>query len=403
MNGLLRGVLFVLIVLGLGCVPHARPQGGATGALIVEGIQNIQPAVAGLPVQTFVVRAQPVPFAPFPAIGSEVPSWDLTVNYVTISSCEDYPQPCTQFLGVFKPAVLQMKPGEKQLWRVVNSTPHIPLDLELLYDGALQTLQLVAVDGVPVNAHDDGPGGRTIAQTEIIVPPAGSAEFIVKGPSASVQNAVFKTLRFPTGPTGDNHPERPLITIQPSPDAPASAVRIPRVSNLQDLQGFDLADAKPRKTRNLYFSEVLQDPNNPLGPTNFYLTEGTCFGGNCTGATPTLFSPNNPPALVTTQGSVEDWTIQNSATEDHAFHIHNLHFLVVAVNGVPLPKDQQSVQDVVLLPFWDGVSTYPSVTVRLDFRGADVGDVLYECTFLTHADFGMRASIRVLPNPSNAE
>ena len=157
------------------------------------------------------------------------------------------------------------------------------------------------------------------------------------------------------------------------------------------------------KTRNLYFSEVLQDPNNPLGPTNFYLTEGICSSGICTGATPTFFSPNNPPALVTTQGSVEDWTIQNTATEDHAFHIHNLHFLVVAVDGVPLPEDQQSYQDVVLLPFWDGVSAYHNVTVRLDFRGADVGDLLYKCTFLTHADFGMRAFIRVLPNPSNAQ
>ena len=301
-----------------------------------------------------------------------------------------------------------MKPGEKQLWRVVNSTPHIPLDLQLLYDGALQQMQLVAVDGVPVNAHDGAPGGRTVAQTDIILPPAGTAEFIVKGPSASVQNAFLQTLRFPTGPNGDNHPQRPLFNIQPSPEAPAAAVRIPGASNLQDLQGFtDRADAKPTKTRNLYFSEVLQDPNNPLGPTNFYLTEGTCssVGGivTCTGATPTLFSPNNPPALVTTQGSVEDWTIQNTASEDHAFHIHNLHFLVVAVDGVPLPKEQQPNQDVVLVPFWDGVSAYPSVTVRLDFRGADVGDLLYECTFLTHADFGMRAFIRVLPNPSNAQ
>lgn len=170
-------------------------------------------------------------------------------------------------------------------------------------------------------------------------------------------------------------------------------------SNLQDL---DLADAKPTKNRNLYFSEVLQDPNNPLGPTNFYLTEGSCSsaGGivTCTGPTPTLFSPNNPPALVTTQRSVEDWTIQNTAMENHAFHIHNLHFRVVAFNGVPLPEDQQSYQDVYMLPFWDGVSAFPSVTVRLDFRGADVGDVLYECTFLTHADFGMRAFIRVLPD-----
>jgi len=133
----------------------------------------------------------------------------------------------------------------------------------------------------------------------------------------------------------------------------------------------------------------LQHPNNPLGPTNFFLTPQ--------GATPTLFTIDNPPATVTRQGSVEDWTIQNQAMEDHAFHLHNLHFLLLAKNGVPVPRDQQQYRDVVDLPFWDGVSAYPNVTVRMDFRGADVGDLIYECDYLFHADFGMRAIARVLP------
>lgn len=146
---------------------------------------------------------------------------------------------------------------------------------------------------------------------------------------------------------------------------------------------------KPRATRNLYFSEVLQDPNNPLGPTNFFLTP--------VGGTETVFTIENPPAIVTTQGSVEDWTIENHAMEDHAFHIHNLHFLLLAINGVPVPRDQQQYLDVVDLPFWDGVSAYPNVTVRMDFRGADIGDLIYECNYLFHSDFGMRGIIRVLP------
>src|SRR6185295_754359 len=35
-------------------------QGGATGAIIVEGIENIQPAVAGLPQRVLVLRDQPL-------------------------------------------------------------------------------------------------------------------------------------------------------------------------------------------------------------------------------------------------------------------------------------------------------------------------------------------------------
>jgi FtsP/CotA-like multicopper oxidase with cupredoxin domain len=366
-------------------------QGGASGAIIVEGIQNIQPAVAGLPEQTLIVRDQPVPGGPFPLIGSEVPSWDITVNYVTISSCQD-PQPCTphQFVGDFKPAVMQMKPGERQFWRVVDATNHIPLNLQLLYDGVPQELQIVALDGVPVNSDAGTEEGRPFTRTDILLEPSARAEFIIKGPSASVKNAVLQTLRVSTGPGGDNHPERPLFTIQSSPDAPEPPLRIPGVSELPDPRTFgDLADATPTKTRKLYLSEVLQDSNNPLGPTNFFLTAD--------GTTPTLFTPEVPPAIVTRQGSVEDWTIENQAMEDHAFHLHNLHFLLLAINGVPVPREQQQYLDVVDSVFWDGVSAYPTVTIRLDFRGADIGDLIYECNYLFHADFGMRAIIRVLP------
>ena len=87
--------------------------------------------------------------------------------------------------------------------------------------------------------------------------------------------------------------------------------------------------------------------------------------------------------------------------EDHAFHLHNLHFLLLAIDGVPVPREQQQYMDVVDSVFWDGVSAYPTVTVRLDFRGADVGDLIYECNYLFHADFGMRGIIRVLPKDEN--
>jgi len=37
------------------------------------------------------------------------------------------------------------------------------------------------------------------------------------------------------------------------------------------------------------------------------------------------------------------------------------------------------------------------VTVRLDFRGPDIGDFVYHCHILAHEDGGMMAIIRVLP------
>lgn len=366
-------------------------QGGASAAIIVEGIQNIQPAVAGLPAQTFVIRDQPVPGYPSPVIGSEIPSWDISLNYVTIRSCQNQ-QPCnpSQFVGDFTPAVLHMKPGEKQFWRVLNAASHTAIDLQLLYDGKPQPFTIVGLDGVPVNSQDGTHTGTTFTQTDIQLGPAMRAEFIIVGPPTTVKEAVLKTLRVPTGPGGDNHPERPLLTIQTSPDAPNPPVTISRDSSPPSAQRFSgLADAKPTEQRKLYFSEVLQDPNNPLGPTNFYITVD--------GATPTPFNPDGPPSIVTRQGAVEDWTIENRAQENHVFHIHQIHFLVLTRNGIPVPSEERQYIDTVNLPFWSGSGAYPNVTVRMDFRRATPGDLMYHCHYIFHADFGMMAVIRVLP------
>src|ERR1700716_3917831 len=73
--------------------PHLDPfaegtvQGGASGAIIVEGIEGLQPAVSGLRERVLAVRDQPVPGNPKP-IGN-IPSFDLTVNYVPITSPTD--------------------------------------------------------------------------------------------------------------------------------------------------------------------------------------------------------------------------------------------------------------------------------------------------------------------------
>jgi len=43
-----------------------------------------------------------------------------------------------------------------------------------------------------------------------------------------------------------------------------------------------------------------------------------------------VFDANQPPAVVTTQGSVERWIIQNLAQESHDFHLHQIHFKVLS-------------------------------------------------------------------------
>jgi hypothetical protein len=66
------------------------------------GIQNLNPEVAG-PEQLLMIRDNLVPGGPTP--GGNIPSWDVSLNYVPV------PSPS------YTPAVIQMKPGERQLWR----------------------------------------------------------------------------------------------------------------------------------------------------------------------------------------------------------------------------------------------------------------------------------------------
>jgi FtsP/CotA-like multicopper oxidase with cupredoxin domain len=357
---------------------EAALQGGASGAIIVEGIGAFNPETEGLGERILLVRDNPVPGGPTP--GGAVPSWDLSLNYIPIPF-PNYPTP-----------IMPMKPGEKQLWRVSNSTADSILDLQLLFNGVPQPLRVVGLDGVPTGSQDGTQTGKTIVKNHILLATAARAEFIVTAPTSSSVNAQLITLNIDTGPAGDSDPQRPLATIKVSRNAPAPPLTVQDSKTTKKYkQRWEPAmTCTPSITRTLYFSEVISDPNNPLSPTNFFITVD--------GATPTLFDPNNPPAIVTTQGACEDWIIQNRAPENHEFHQHQIHFLWLESNGVPVAPDDRQFLDMIQVPFWDGVSpTFPSVKVRMSFQGADIGDFVYHCHILGHEDNGMMAIERVLP------
>jgi FtsP/CotA-like multicopper oxidase with cupredoxin domain len=367
--------------------PHAHGlvevalQGGASGAIIVEGIQAFEPEVAGLAHKILVIRDQNVVGNPTP--GGAIPSWDLSVNFVPIT----YPAEI--------PAIIKMRAREKQLWRVVNASADTQLDLQLLYDGVPQPVQIIGLDGVPIDSQDGTRRGRSTTARNVLIPTAGRAEFIVLAPRAGVKLAQLVTLNVNTGPDGDNDPQRVMATIQTVPAAYAleseNDRNVPEQMEPCGRQRFEgLTTAHVTARRRLYFSE--DNPNS-----NFFITVD--------GATPTLFSPANPPAIVTRQGSVEDWTIQNRTLENHEFHMHQTHFLLLAqsnfeVNGSrPDGTIQGQFMDMVQIPYWDGNPRhpFPSVTIRMDFRGFDVGDFVYHCHIAEHEDHGMMAIIRVLP------
>jgi FtsP/CotA-like multicopper oxidase with cupredoxin domain len=373
-------------------IAEAAVLGGASGAIVVEGLENIQPAVAGLRQRILVLRDQIVAGDASP--GGDVPSWDLTLNNIPIA----YP--------ALKPAIMKMRNGESQLWRFTNSSADSLVDLQVVYDGVPQTLKIVALDGVPTGSQEGSRQGVIVPANHILVPTAGRAEFIVTAPSSTVKTAVFMTRSIDTGPAGDSDTQRTLATIQtigPDTSADADGV-VPAVNAAPGVQRFEgLKTATVNTKRKLYFSEVISNPADPSSPTDFFIT--------VEGATPVKFDPANPPAIVTTQGQVEDWTIENRATENHEFHFHQIHFLVLSQNNFEKNGSKQQADvagqfmDMVQVPYWDGnpKHPYPSVTVRMDFRGPDIGDFVYHCHILGHEDNGMMAVIRVLPAASSKQ
>lgn len=365
--------------------PHAHGYaemqvgGGGSGVLIVEGLQTVDPSLQGLPERTFVLRDQNLPASELN--DPSIPAWDLSINYVPIL----YPS--------YAPGVIQTVPGRKELWRVANNSADTILNLQYVVNGSAQPMQVEAIDGVPISAGPSGQSSTT--ETSVLLAPASRAEFVVTTPAVG-DKAQLVTQYWNTGPDGDFDPSRPIANVVsiPAPndaaveDVPVQNSRPVAVASHRPMRFTALANQAPVAQRTLYFSEVLQDPNNPAGPTNFFITEE--------GEQPHVFTMGQAPSIVVHSGTVEDWVVENRSLEDHIFHIHQIHFQVIEANGQPI--NDPALRDTVDIPYWDGKSPYPSVKLHMDFRDPNiVGDFVYHCHILAHEDGGMMAVIRVLP------
>jgi FtsP/CotA-like multicopper oxidase with cupredoxin domain len=402
---------------------EAAVLGGAAGALVVDGIQNVQPAVAALRERILLIRDQPtiqgLMQSPHGTEGG-IPQHDLTVNFVPLDTFTQPPKPFPTGKTSYTPAIIYMDPGEQQFWRICNCTSDAPLDLQVRFDGVAQTIQLVGLDAVPVNSQDGPQPGQLIPVTHFRIPPASRVEFIVSAPPSTVKLAQLVAQFIDSGLLGDDLPTRPLLTMQTIADAePLAEDRVPAfTSQNNNLQRFGGIMSEPVvRTRVVYFDE---------------LSDGSAFFINAVSCTPnaetvcepqpysldTVFDNNHPPAIVTIQGSVEKWIIQNRARENHEFHQHQIHFQVLSQdnfdqhNGAqPAPGINGQFLDMIEVPSCNNPAwttppppppqacalPFPQVQLLMDFRGPDIGDFVFHCHILGHEDLGMMAIERVIP------
>jgi FtsP/CotA-like multicopper oxidase with cupredoxin domain len=335
--------------------------GGAPGALIINGMENVKPQVSGLPERVLIIRQQ----------FTNPNSWIAGPNQLTLNY-----QPA---ISPSAPApVIQMQPSTQEFWRVVNASSQAFLNLQIWFGVTPQTVQVIALDGIPVTT--------TITTNTITIPPAGRVEFTMTGPAAG-QTASLQQVGFDTGPIGNPNPPQELANIEASTSfteprrMPKTNPNAPKVTP----RFAGLSTATVTATRKFYFAEATNGSN---GPTEFFITVD--------GQTPQVFSMSAPPAVTTTVGAVEDWTIENRTGETHAFHIHQIHFLFLATSGTPYTNPQ--LRDTVVVPAWSGTGAFPTVSLRMDFREPQIaGQFVFHCHVLDHEDAGMMAIIQVNP------
>ena len=342
---------------------HTHPHGesyvqdldGMSGAIVVEGIERYVPEVLDMRERILVLRDLVLPTDS--AERKHVMA-SVAMQTTQCGTAPEKPERAFTVNGSLRPQI-DIAPGERQFWRIVNASPDRYADLEL--DSG--SFEVVALDGMPLAYHD--PAVRKRSMSHVLVPPAGRVEAIITGPPAN-SHAALRTRCFDTGPDGDSNLAMVLADI-------VSA----KTSNIKTRPapgGAPVYATFPAET----LKRV--EAGEPQFVVNFTEDkQGFYINGQ-------KFEMNAGPMLTVDVGSLQRWRVLNPTREVHPFHIHQVHFLVYAVDNKPVKN-----------PVWvDTVNvTYGgSVDLVMDFTDPIIrGMSLFHCHLLNHEDKGMMAKI----------
>lgn len=337
---------------------HRQVLDGMSGAIVIEGMERYLPELRHLRERVIIIRGLSVehdPNTPQLLHQLEVPAQKCG------TSSESVEEVFTTN-GAIRPRI-EIAPGERQFWRIVNASPDRYLDLQI--DG--QPLEVVALDGMPLVYHNPQAPKRTV--DHLLVAPAGRLEAIVTGPSPEA-HAALRTVCVDTGPAGDANPGMVLADlVSPSSGRYKSAIS----GDGQHAVAERPAVYKPinvealKKTAPQFTVDFTEDKGG------FYING-------------LKFAPEATPMTTARVGTFQHWRIVNNTQELHPFHIHQVHFLAYAENGVALPHP--AWLDTVNVPYAG------SVDVILDFTDPIIkGMSVFHCHLLNHEDKGMMAKI----------
>jgi suppressor of ftsI len=344
---------------------HTHPHGesyqqdldGMSGAIVIDGMERYVPEVQHMRERILVLRDRVLedkdPGAAELRRRVEIPAQGCGAS-------TDLPKRIFTVNGEVRPQIA-IAPGERQFWRIVNASPDLYADLQI----DTEQLEIVALDGMPLSFHH--PKRRMELTGHLLVPPAGRLEAIVSGPKPGV-HASLRTLCFDTGPDGDPNPAMVLA------DMVESAQPALPLSTASSAPAAPLYKPLSRK--------LIASIEN--GPTDFTVTFSEDMNGFY--INDKKYGPLDPPMETVSIGGFHHWRVVNRSHEVHPFHIHQVHFLMYALNERRLRQSEWL--DTVNVP------AEGSVDLMMDFTDPIIRGVsLFHCHLLSHEDKGMMAKI----------
>jgi suppressor of ftsI len=334
---------------------------GMAGAIVVEGIADEVPSLAGLRERVLILRDVPhdpsvavaesrkvLTAGPLPALVKQAPQVMSDEDYQGDTPCgiDADAQPTVNGIPS---ATIAIAPGERQLWRVLNASGKRHYDLAI----AGARMQLVARDGVPIGLLEKTPE-RDV--THVLLPPGGRAEIVVTGPP---HPALVLSRCYDAGRAGETNPG--VIFGELVDDHGLdSSLRVAAPFGAGKPRAYTTVAQRPAAHRTVRFTED---------------AKGFALNGK-------RFAPSDPPMFVAHAGTLEEWTLENKTDEVHVFHVHQVHFVVEATH---------EWRDVIDVP------PRRTIHVLVDFRDPVVrGTFLFHCHLTDHEDGGMMAKIKVV-------
>jgi len=297
-------------------------------------------------------------------------------------------------------ADIKIAAGGKQLWRILNAATDAFLDLAIT-DASGQALpfEVIARDGSPLT--DDAGAILPSAQTpqSQLVPPSGRLEILVEAPPSGTK-AYLVTHAVDTGCAGDRLPERRLAVIEASPATPAPVATLTVAHSKRPDLFSGLLTQHTDRERIIALAEYPRPGS--ADQIDFYIVERR------PGAVLKPYMMGDRPAITVKAGTTEEWIVENWTNELHAFHIHQVHFRVLEVDGRSV--DIPPLLDVVNVPYATATGYHSKegpvrpgrVRIKLTFPPALAGDIPFHCHLADHEDNGMMAVLRVLPSRHGA-